>query len=308
MRSILGCWGLLALAGVGGAACGNVTAGELFPGDAGVSALLPVLGGRGGRGGSSPPAGAGSGGSSSVVPDAGNGAGTPDAAECVNDDACADGNTCTDDSCADGVCVHDVAAAGRACGDAADGECSHPDSCDGAGTCVANDESDGTACTGGACAAGQCLPASPAPGGDCPGAVAAELPFEASWRTVGGVDLYQGSCDVDDTPEFSVVFMAPVSAVYRFEAGGVVGEDDPETDPQSELADSVLTVAAGNCAGRGAEQLGCNDDATDDTFDSRVDLRLEAGQVVTVYVNEFRELLPGGGSGNVSIRQLSGND
>ena len=303
MRSALACGGTLAMAALSGAACGDTTAGELFPGDAGVSGL-PVLGGRGGRGGVPLAGNAGSGGRASE-PDAGSGEGgasSPPA--CTVDDECADGNACTVDTCVGAVCLHDPVAAGTGCGSALDGECTHPDACDGAGTCLANDEGDGVACVGGACAAGECIAAEPLP--DCPAAIAAELPFQASWRTVGGVDLYRGSCDVADTPEFAVVFSAPLTAVYRFDAAGAEGEADPESDPESELADSVLTIAAGSCTGTAAEQLGCNDDADDQTFDSRVDLRLEAGQTVTVYVNEFREL--GGGSGTLSISQLSNGD
>lgn len=55
-------------------------------------------------------------------------------------------------------------------------------------------------------------------------------------------------------------------------------------------------------------QLDCNDDATDNTLSSRLDLVLQAGQTVTVYVREFEEVLPGGGSGTVSIRALSNDD
>jgi hypothetical protein len=145
------------------------------------------------------------------------------------------------------------------------------------------------------------------PGPACPAAVAAELPFEESWRTVGGVDLYRGECDIDNTPDFAVVFTAPETGLFRFDAAGVVGEDDPDLEDQ--LADSVLTIVAGNCAGQDATELLCNDDDTDrDTFDSRLDLLLEAGQTVTVYVREFEEVLPGGGSGTVSIRALSNDD
>jgi hypothetical protein len=297
---------MLVLAAASGA-CGDTTAGDLFPGDAGVSGL-PALGGRGGRGGSPGPGGsAGSAGSASQ-PDAGGvgDGGTESSTSCTGDDDCADGSDCTIDTCVDAACVSTPVAAGVACGDALESECTRPDTCDGAGICAANHEQDGVVCADGACAAGECTPAEPA--ADCPSVIATELPFEASWRTVGGVDLFQGSCDIADTPDFAVVFTVTETGVYRFEAAGVVGDDDPEPDPQSELADSVLTVVAGSCAGRDAMQLDCNDDANDQTFDSRVDLVLEAGQSVTVYVNEFREVSPGGGSGTVSIRQLQNDD
>ena len=304
MRSIFGCCGLLAIASIWSAACGDTTAGNLFPGDAGFSAL-PALGGRDGRGGL--PGRSGAGGSAGT-PDAGPEDAPADSAPpCSSDEECADGNECTIDRCELGACVQELAGAGSECGSALDGECTHADSCDGAGACLPNDESDGVACTGGVCGAGQCVLAQE-PTSDCPAATVAELPFSASWRTVGGVDLYRGTCDINGTPDFAVVFTAPLTAVYRFDAAGVVGDNDPEGDPESELADSVLMIAAGSCAGVGAEQLGCNDDANDQAFDSRIDLRLEAGQTVTVYVNEFQEVLPGGGSGTLSIRQLSNDD
>jgi hypothetical protein len=303
MRSMIGCASLLAFAALSGAACGDTTAGDLFPADAGLSSL-PVLGGRGGRGGAPLPGGnAGSGGSTSV-PDAGSGDGGSGAEPpCSTDEDCADGSVCTIDSCVDTACVSEPVAAGVACGDALDGECSHPDTCDGAGVCAANDEADGAPCSGGACAAGACAPDEPPPA--CPAAVVSELPFEASWRTVGGVDLYQGTCDIPGTPDFAVVFTAPETGVYRFEAAGAAGTDDPEPDPESELADSVLTIVSGSCTGVGAAELECNDDANDQTFASRIDLVLEAGQSVTVYANEFQEVLPGGGSGTLGIRRLS---
>jgi len=307
MRPIFGCGAVLVLVAGSVAACGDTTAGDLFPGDAGVSGL-PVLGGRGGRGGLPSTGGsAGSGGSASQ-PDAGDGdGGTEPAPSCQTDDECADGSICTIDTCVDAACVSTPVAAGVGCGDTLDSECSQPDTCDGAGVCAANHEQDGALCSGGACAAGECVLEQPP--SDCPGAVATELPFETSWRTVGGVDLYQGSCDIDDTPDFAVVFTAPATGVYRFEAAGVAGENDPEPDTESEPADSVLTIVAGDCAGQDAMQLDCNDDDPGrQTFDSRLDLVLQAGQTVTVYVREFEEVLPGGGSGTVSISALSDDD
>jgi hypothetical protein len=248
----------------------------------------------------------------SIDADAGIGAaGAGGEPACTDDADCIDGNACTEDACEGGACAHAPAALGTECGDAAAGECTRPDSCDGAGACLANDEEDGGACSVGACAAGECVPSGPAP--ECPAAIVAQLPFETSWRTVGRSDLYGGRCDAANTPDFAVVFSVQQTAVYRFDAAGVVGTDDPESDPQSELAaelaDSVLTIATGSCAGADAAQLGCNDDSGDgNTFNSRVDLRLEAGQTVTVYVNEFSEVVPGGGSGTLAIRQLSNGD
>jgi hypothetical protein len=138
--------------------------------------------------------------------------------------------------------------------------------------------------------------------------VVSALPFSTSWRTVAGTDLYDGTCDGNDTPDFAVVFTAPVAGRYRFEAAGVAGMGDPEGNDgdsdNDEVADSVLTVAEGSCGGRNATQVDCNDDAAGNTLDSRLDLPLTEGQSVTVYANEFHEVLPGGGSGTLTITQL----
>ena len=132
------------------------------------------------------------------------------------------------------------------------------------------------------------------------------------WRTVGRVDLYEGGCDVENTPDFALVFTAPADGTYRIEAAGEVGDNDPELggEDASELADSVLTIATGACGGFAAMSLGCNDDIPGNgvpgggEFDSLIDLSLEAGDTITIYVNEFGEIVPGGGSGTLSITQL----
>jgi hypothetical protein len=157
----------------------------------------------------------------------------------------------------------------------------------------------GSACEGGSCTLGECIAGNPV---GCPAEVASELPFEASWRTVGGVDLFDsiGCDDFDNTPDFAVLFTAPAAGTYRFEAFG-----DAETDPETDgtlAADSILTVAEGACPELAAEQIECNDDIDDGVdVNSLIDLELEAGETVTVYAGEFREQLPGGGSGRVRI-------
>jgi hypothetical protein len=313
-----GRWAVLAGAALTGSglavACGDGTAGDLFSNDAGLFEVPPAggrsgLGGRGGRGGSSGVGGrAGTGGAAGAAgeADAGLDAGgsTPDAGPGC-DPACIDDNECTVDGCdSEGNCTHAPRGAGEACGSGRDDACTSPDSCDGNGVCLPNDGADGAACPGGSCTAGECIDGQPV---GCPADVVSAVPFSTDWRTVGGTDFYDGTCDGPGTPEFAVVFTAPGAGLYRFAAAGVVGTGDPENaadDSASELADSVLTIAEGSCGGRNATQVDCNDDAPGNTLDSRVDLQLTAGQSVTVYVNEFHEVLPGGGSGTLTITQL----
>jgi hypothetical protein len=296
-------------------ACGDGKAGDLFSNDAGLFEVPPAggrsgLGGRGGRGGASGAGGlAGSGGAAGTRDgvDAGADAGGSPEAGPSCESTCVDDNECTIDACdSAGNCTHSPREAGEACGSGRDDECTSPDSCDGNGACVRNDGSNGAACPGGSCSLGECIDGQPV---GCPAEVVSALPFTTNWRTVGGTDLYDGTCDGNNTPDFAVVFTAPVAATYRFEAAGVVGTGDPENsdgdDDNDELADSVLTIAAGSCGGRNAQERGCNDDAPGSGRDSRVDVQLMAGQSVTVYVNEFHEVLPdGGGSGTLTISQL----
>lgn len=208
--------------------------------------------------------------------------------ECTSPDTC-DGS---------GACQPRHAAAGSACGSSAEAECTSPDVCDADGLCSPNHAPNGSLCSDGSCTLGECIEGQPE---GCPAEVVTDVPFEATWRTVGGVDLFGGGCDVDNTPDHAVVFTAPVAGVFRFEAAGSVGDDDPESgnSGSEELADSVLTIAAGSCLGPGAMSRGCNDDIEDGDLDSRLDLELSLGEVVTVYVGELRE--PGGGSGSLSI-------
>jgi hypothetical protein len=295
-------------------ACGDGKAGDLFSKDAGLFELPPAggrsgLGGRGGRGGSSGVGGAsGRGGTAGTRDEADAG---PDASGNAEagpgcDLTCADGNECTTDTCdGEGVCTHSPLGAGEACGSGRNDECTSPDACDGNGVCLPNDGDDGAPCPGGSCTLGECVEGQPV---GCPAEVVSALPFTANWSTVGGTDLYDGTCDAAGTPDFSVVFTAPATATYRFAAAGVVGTGDPEASDgdsdNDEVADSVLTIAAGSCGGRNAPERDCNDDAAGNTLDSRIDLQLTEGESVTVYVNEFHEVLPGGGSGTLDISQL----
>jgi hypothetical protein len=290
------------------AACSG-SAGDLFTTPTGTSGASG-LSGRGGRNSAGRGSRAGdaglSGEAGTSAGDAGEGQGAADAGgSCGGDEECDDGSECTVDICDGASCRNEPVAAGTACeGDEPD-DCREAPACDGEGACVAAIAANGTACEGGSCTLGECIAGNPV---GCPAEVVSELPFEASWRTVGGVVLYDGGCDVQNTPDFAVLFTAPSSATYRFEGFGEVGTDDPET-PQnvdnqaSEEADSVITVAAGACAGFDAAELACNDDIGENNFDSCVQLPLEMGQTVTVYAGELRERLPGGGSGRVRISE-----
>jgi hypothetical protein len=328
MSSISRCWGLVGwgaalAAGVQVAACGDGKAGDLFSQDAGLFEL-PARGGRsglggragragsGGTGGAAGRANGGAGGNGGGETDAGNDGGSVVAEagpNCEPNPTCDDDNDCTADACNEGVCEHSPLEAGEACGSGRDDECTSADTCNGDGACQRNDGQDGAACPGGSCTLGECIEGQAV---GCPIEVVSALPFNTNWRSVGGTDLYDGTCDGSGTPDYAVVFTAPATGTYRFEATGVVGMGDPENaadDDASELADSVLTIAAGSCAGPSSQQLGCNDDCSandcaNDSFDSRLDLALSQGQSVTVYVNEFHEVLPGGGSGTLGIRLL----
>ena len=307
MRSISAClglfgWGLLLVVACSG------SAGDLFSPSAG-SAGAAGLGGRGGRGGTgggvAGRAGAGSGGQAGSSDAGSDDAGAVGDGGVGCDVGCDDGNDCTVDICDGLECRHPLVEAGARCGSERGDECTAPDSCDGEGQCLSNDAENGSACNGGSCTLGECVAGQPV---GCPALVVTGLPFSTGWRTVGRVDLYGGGCDTTNTPDFAVVFTAPASATYRIDATGEVGTNDPELggDDASELADSVLTITAGACGGFGAAQLFCNDDiaTNDDNFDSRVELPLEAGETITIYVNEFGEVVPGGGSGTLSVVQL----
>lgn len=209
-------------------------------------------------------------------------------------------DACTSpDSCDGlGVCAPRHALAGTPCGSDDEDECSDADECDGAGACSPNDSPNGSECDDGSCTLGECIEDQPV---GCPVDVVSDVPFNTTWRTVGRVNLFGGGCDIGGTPDYAVVFTAPTTGIFRFEAAGLVGEDDPESGlpGAEELADSVLTIAEGSCQGMNAMQLGCSDDIPGDGFDSLLELELSQGDVVTVYVGELRE--PEGGSGTLSI-------
>jgi hypothetical protein len=310
MRSLSACLGLFGWGVLWVVACSG-SAGDLFaPG--GGSSGTAGFGGRGGRGGSngvSGDGGAGDGGEA-AGPDGGrDDAGVGGDAGVGCDQGCDDGNDCTVDICDGDECRHPPAEAAARCGSDRDDECTAPDSCDGAGECLSNNAANGSACSDGSCTLGECVSGQPV---GCPALVVTGLPFATGWRTVGGVDLYEGGCDVENTPDFALVFTAPADGTYRIDAAGEVGNGDPELggEDASELADSVVTVAAGACGGFAAMSLGCNDDIVGnggpdaDEFDSRLDLSLQEGDTITIYVNEFGEVVPGGGSGTISITQL----
>src|SRR5262245_38659132 len=293
------------------------SAGRLFSddaGDGGSSGLAGFSGfaGRGGRAGTGGVAGRGGTDGQSgqpPQPDGGSGAsglGDPDSGDgqaCSDELACDDGNECTLDVCDDRGCSHPPVEAGADCGNPNGEVCSAPDTCDGAGVCVPNHAPEGTVCDGGRCTEGACVAGEP---GGCPVLVVTELPFDTNWRTVGGINLYDGdgTCDANNTPDFAVVFVAPATGNYRFEATGVAGEDDPETTGGNAelLADSVVTIADGACEGRAAPQLACNDDQPNGDRNSLIQLQLEAGETVTVYAGERDEEF--GGSGTLSIRAI----
>lgn len=219
---------------------------------------------------------------------AGTPCGDPSEDECTSPDEC-DGS---------GACAPRHAAVGTSCGDDDEDECSGADQCDGAGVCSANDLPNGSACDDGSCTLGECIDDQPV---GCPVDVVNDVPFNTTWRTVGRVNLFGGSCDIGGTPDYAVVFTAPTTGTFRFEATGLPGEDDPESgEPGTEaLADSVLKIADGSCEGMNAMELGCNDDIPGDSLNSLLELELNQDDVVTVYVGELRE--PEGGSGTLSI-------
>jgi hypothetical protein len=183
------------------------------------------------------------------------------------------------------------------CGSQVDGECTNPDQCSAAGVCLANDEANGSECDDGSCTLGECIEDQPV---GCPRDVVTQVPFNTSWSSVGSPDLFDGGCDTANSADYALTFTAPADGTYRFGAAGTLGAEADLIPPD---ADSVLTVANGACAGPGAVQLECNDDIIDSVnLDSQLDLVLESGETVTVYVGELGE--PGGGTGTLSITVL----
>jgi hypothetical protein len=213
---------------------------------------------------------------------------------------------CTDPDVCDGVgqCAPNHAAAGSPCGNTTDTDCENPDVCAN-GLCLANDEPNGTACTSGSCTLTVCVEGQPV---GCPAEVAADAPFTTPWSSVGRPDLYVGGCDEAGTPDYALVFTAPATATFRFTVTGRVDEtpytgadqSEPFTSPPD--GDAVLTVVSGSCAGGGAAQVACNDDAQEGSLDAQLDVPLTSGEVVTLYLNERTQT--GGGTGTLTITQL----
>jgi hypothetical protein len=271
-------------------------------------------GGDSGLGGSAPDAGVG--GKSTLTDAAAPDAGEPFGAECVIASDCDDGRPCTVETCDRGLCERVPLAVGTVCGGAVDDGCSEPSTCDaageclehpapqgrvcempggnactapgacdGAGVCAAGPAPDGTACAGGSCALGRCIMGQPV---GCPAITVDSVPFDGEWSSVDRPDLYDGSCDAANTPDFAFVFVAPQAGMYRFGAEG---------------SDPVLTLVRGSCAGNGAQQLACNDDIQlNQNLASRVEVSLTAGQTVTGYVNEIRAARGGSGTFSISLR------
>jgi hypothetical protein len=146
---------------------------------------------------------------------------------------------------------------------------------------VADNDPNGSACPGGSCSVGVCVAGQRV---GCPLEVIGAVPFETEWNSAGRPDLYQGSCESERTPDYAVLFTAPSAGRYRIEASG--------------SPDSVVTAVSGACSASNAAQLACYDDVQDGNRNSRVDLTLTLGQVLTVYVSEFND----GDSGSGTLR------
>lgn len=231
--------------------------------------------------------------------------GTSPGASCGIDADCATA-TCATAACRGGQCVTtSVAAPGTPCGSDLDDECTAPDTCDEQGVCQRNDEINGV-CSGGNCVDGICILAPPS---GCLVDAASSVPFSTSWRSVGRPDLYDGGCDTEGTPDYALVFTAPQTGRFRVTSAGLV-DDVPYTGPGEPSGvpdgpadgDAVMTIVRGNCAGLDAQQLACNDDGPDGSFNSQLDIELAAGESVTVYLNELAQM--GGGTGTVSVVAL----
>jgi hypothetical protein len=147
---------------------------------------------------------------------------------------------------------------------------------------VADNDPNGSACPGGSCSLGVCVLGQRV---GCPLEIVTAVPFETNWNSAGRPDLYRGSCESAGTPDYAVSFTAPRAGRFRFDASG--------------SPDSVLTLASGACSASTAAQLQpCNDDVANGNRDSRIELTLTLGQVLTVYVSEFEA----GESGSGTLR------
>jgi len=95
------------------------------------------------------------------------------------------------------------------------------------------------------------------------------------------------SCVEMSGPDSSVFFEAPRTARYRFDTSG-------------SAIDTVLEVLEGDCDG---PSLGCHDDISPpEVLTSRVEVNLQAGQVVTVVVDSYSQ----GGEWTLTVTDLSG--
>ena len=191
-------------------------------------------------------------------------------------------NTCAADTCdGAGSCVAHTLAANTACG--ASSGCGQS-TCDASGICQPHDAPNGSACTGGSCAVGACVQGQRV---GCPQSVVTTVPFQTSWSSAGLPNLFTGTCQSAGTPDYAVEFIVPTTRSYRFEASG--------------SPDSVLTLARGACATGNGTQIDCNDDITDGSNqNSRLDVRLTAGDTITVYVSEFEANSSGSGTLRIS--------
>jgi hypothetical protein len=273
----------------------------------GTSSAGSDAGGSGGTGSASIPGGAaGLDGNEADESERDGGAGEDGSSLCAVVSDCDGNDPCATFDCRDGACVAvGLVPVGTACGSAVDDACTNPDSCDAQGVCQRNDEL-ATACEGGTCSGGICITA---PSSGCAVDIVSSVPFMTNWSSVGRPDLYDGGCDSLGTPEYALVFTAPQAATYRITSAGVVdavpytGAGNASGIPNGPAdGDSVMTVVRGNCAGVAAQQLECNDDVAPGTLNSGLDLALDGGEVVTVYLNELTQT--GGGTGTVNVSAL----
>ncbi len=179
---------------------------------------------------------------------------------------------------------------GSADGSGGDGDSQPPDA--GAGQ--------GGSCTGGSCGG---------PPSECAVDTVSTVPFMTSWSSVGRLNLYNGGCDSQGTPDYALVFTAPQAGTFRITAAALVdavpytGAGDASGVPDGPAdGDSVMTVVRGGCAGPDAQQFECNDDVAMGIVNSQLDLGLDAGEIITVYLNELTQT--GGGTGTLGITLL----
>lgn len=300
-------WGVLWACAVDDRAVGVAGGAPATAAMGGTSPAGSDAGGSGGTGSASMPGGAGGlDGNAADDSERDGGAGEDGSSLCTVVSDCDGNDPCATFDCRNGACVAvGRAPVGTACGSPVDDACTDPDSCDAQGVCRRNDEI-ATACEGGTCSGGLCITA---PSSGCAVDIVSSVPFMTSWSSVGRPDLYDGGCDSLGTPEYALVFTAPQAATYRITSAALVdtvpytGAGDASGIPNGPAdGDSVMTVVRGNCAGVAAQQRECNDDVAPGTLNSGLDLALDAGEVVTVYLNELTQT--GGGTGTVAVSLL----